>query len=63
MNYYPEPDSYMRDKVKVVLNLSNSATKRELDHATAVLAAKKRFHFFESRSWQTRHYETSECSN
>ena len=28
MNYYPEPDSYIRDKVKVVLHLSNYATKK-----------------------------------
>ena len=45
MSYYPEPDSNIRDKVKVVLNLSNYATKKEVDHATGVdtcdLAAKK----------------------
>ena len=28
MNYYPEPDSYIRDKVKVVFHLSNYATKK-----------------------------------
>ena len=43
---YLEPDAYIRDKVKVVLDLSNYATK-ELDHATGVdtsdLAAKKDF--------------------
>ena len=27
MSYYPEPDSHIRDKVKVVLDLSNYATK------------------------------------
>ena len=27
MSYYPEPDSHIRDKVKVVLGLSNYATK------------------------------------
>ena len=27
MSYYPEPDSYIRDKVNVVLDLSNYATK------------------------------------
>ena len=47
MSYYPEPDSHIRDKVKVVLDLSNYATKKELDHATCVdisdLAAKKGF--------------------
>ena len=59
MSYYPEPDSHVRDKVKVVLDLSNYDNKNELDHATGVgtsdLAAKKRFYCFESRSWQTRH--------
>ena len=45
MIYYPEPDSHIRDKVKVVLDLSNYAIKKELDHVTGValsnLAAKK----------------------
>ena len=44
MSYYPEPDSHIRDKVKVVLDLSNYATEKELDHAEGVdtsdLAAK-----------------------
>ena len=26
--YYPEPDSHIRDKVKVVLHLSNYTTKK-----------------------------------
>ena len=47
MSYYPKPDSHIRDKVKVVLDLSNYASKKELDHATGVgtshLAAKKHF--------------------
>ena len=46
MSYYPEPDSHIRDKVKVVLDLSNCVSKKELDHATDVntsdLAAKKK---------------------
>ena len=33
MSYYPEPDSHIRDKVKVVLDLSNYTTKKELEHA------------------------------
>ena len=45
MSYYPEPDGHIRDKVKVLLDLSNYATKKELEHATAVdtydLAVKK----------------------
>ena len=45
MSHYPEPDSYIRDKVKVVLDLSNYVTKKELDRATGVdtsdLAAKR----------------------
>ena len=36
MSYYPEPGSHIRDKVKVVLDLSNDATKKELDDATGV---------------------------
>ena len=46
MNYYPEP-SHIIDKVKVVLDLSNHATKKELKDATGVdtsnLAAKSNF--------------------
>ena len=30
MSYYPEPNSDIRVKVKVVLDLSNYATKKEL---------------------------------
>ena len=36
MGCYPEPGSHIRDKVKVVLDLSNSETKKELEHATGV---------------------------
>ena len=47
MSYYPEPDNHVIDKVKVVLDLPNYSTKKELDHATGVdtsdLAAKKDF--------------------
>ena len=47
MSYYPETDSHIRDKVKVVLDLSNYTTKKELEHATGIdtsdLAAKKCF--------------------
>ena len=47
MSYYPEPDSHIRDKVKVVVGLSNYATKKELKDATGVdtphLAAKRDF--------------------
>ena len=28
MSYYPEPDSHIRDKVKVALDFSNYATKK-----------------------------------
>ena len=44
MSYYPESDSHIKDKVKLVLDLPNYATKKELDHAAGVdtsdLAAK-----------------------
>ena len=47
MSYYPEPDIHSRDKVKVLLELSNYATKKELDHAVGVdisnLSAKEDF--------------------
>ena len=47
MSYYPEPDSHIKDKVKLVSDLSNYATKIELEHATDAdtsdLAAKKDF--------------------
>ena len=29
MSYYPEPDSHIRDKVKVLLDLTYYATKKE----------------------------------
>ena len=28
MSYYPEPDIHVRDKVKIVLDLSNNATEK-----------------------------------
>ena len=47
MSYYPETDSHIRDKVKVVLDLSYFATKKELEHGTGIdtsdLAPKKDF--------------------
>ena len=47
MSYYPEPESHIRDKVKVVLELSNYTTKKELYHTTGIdtsdLTAKKGF--------------------
>ena len=36
MSYYPEPDIHIRDKVKIVLDLTKYATKRELEHATGI---------------------------
>ena len=39
MSYYPEPDSHIIDKVKVVLGFSNYATKEELGHATCTDAS------------------------
>ena len=47
MSYYQQPDSRLRDKVKLVLDMSYYPTKKELDHATGVdrydLAVKKEF--------------------
>ena len=49
MSYYAEPDNHIRDKVNVVLDLSNYVTKKELEHATGIntsdLAAKKLYCF------------------
>ena len=36
MSYYSEPDIHIRDKVKVVLDLSNYATKKELELSTGI---------------------------
>ena len=36
ISYHPEPDSGIRDKVKVVLDFSNYATETELSNATSV---------------------------
>ena len=35
--YYLEPDSNIIDKVNVVLELLNYATKKELEHATGMI--------------------------
>ena len=47
MSYHQEPDSYIRNKVKVVLALSNYVTKKKSGHTAGVdtsdLAAKKKF--------------------
>ena len=47
MSYYPEPGSHIRNKDKVLLDLSSYATRKELQHATGVdtsnLAAKSVF--------------------
>ena len=47
MSYYPEPDSHISDKGKIVLDLASYATKKELEHDTGIdtfdLVAKKGF--------------------
>ena len=47
MSYYPEPDSRIRDKVKLVLDLSNYVSKKELEGTTDIdtfdVVAKKDF--------------------
>ena len=37
MSYYPEPDSHIRDKVKLLLDFSGYATKKEFEHDTSDL--------------------------
>ena len=48
MSCYSESDSHIDEKVKVVLDLTHCATKKELEHATRIdtsdWAVKKRFH-------------------
>ena len=36
ITYYPEPDSHIRNKIKVEIDVSNYATKEELEHTTGV---------------------------
>ena len=36
MSFNSEPDDHTTDKVKVVLNLSNFPTKKELEHDASV---------------------------
>ena len=47
MSSYPEPGSYIRDRVKVLFDLLNQVTKKELNHLTGVdtsdLAAERDF--------------------
>ena len=47
MSYYPEPDSYIRDKVNIGIELSNYSTKEGIEHGPGVgtsnLADKKDF--------------------
>ena len=40
MTYYPEPDSHRREKVKVVPDLTNYATKKELELLKSFVALK-----------------------
>ena len=37
MSYNPEPDSHIRDKVKVVLDLSNYTTKKNQNMLQALI--------------------------
>ena len=50
MGYYPESGICIRDKVKLILDLSNYACRKELELVTGTsnLAAKKDFCCFES---------------
>ena len=47
MTYYPEPDSHIRDKVKMILDLSSNATKKRVITSTGTgtsdLAVKENF--------------------
>ena len=47
MSYFPEPDSHIRHKAKVVSESSSYSIKKELEHASGIyksdLATKKYF--------------------
>ena len=53
ISHYPEPNSHISYKVKVVLDLSNYTTKKESEYATGTdtsyLAAKKCFIAFKAQ--------------
>ena len=36
MSYFPELDSHIKVKVKVVLDFSNQVTEKKLEHATGI---------------------------
>ena len=36
MSYFPEPDSHIRVKVKVVLDFPNQVTEKKLEYATGI---------------------------
>ena len=59
MSYYPESDSHIRDKVKVVLRHDKLCDQKNFSHVKGVdtsdLAAKIRFCCFESWNWWTSH--------
>ena len=46
MSYYTEPNSHIKDKVKVVLELSNQATKTELNGDVSNLHLIQLLNFF-----------------
>ena len=37
MRYYPEPVNHIKDEVRVVLDLSNNATKKEFNMLQALI--------------------------
>ena len=48
MSYYQKLYFHIRDKVKVVLDLSNQLLKKESEHATGMDTSKRQFYYFES---------------
>ena len=65
MHYYPQLDNHIRDKVNVVVYLSNHATKKELVYATGAdtsdLATK--FFFFFALKAEVDILDTANLSN
>ena len=55
MSFYPEIDIWIRRKVKLILDLSNYDTKKELEHATYVGTSNLGTKSDKIWNWQNKH--------
>ena len=59
MSFDPEPKAHIKDKIKVVLDLSNYAIKNKVKDAAGVDMSNfdvKKSYWFEIWSWQVRYW-------